>query len=41
MVVFLEVIFKDEIVKISKNGDTFVITESGGVKVQIMETIIS
>ena len=37
----MEVIFKDEIVKFSKNGDTFAIKESGGVKVQIMETLIS
>ena len=31
----------DEIVKFSKNGVTFAIKESEGVKVQIMETLIS
>ena len=41
IVVFLEVVFKDEIVKFSKNCGTFAIKESGGVKVQIMETLIS
>ena len=41
IVVFLKVVFLDEIVKFSKNGDTFSIKESGGVKVQIMETLIS
>ena len=35
--VFLKVVFKDEIVKFSKNCVTCVIKESGGVKVQIME----
>ena len=34
---FLKVVFKGEIVKFSKNCGTFVIKESGGVKVQIME----
>ena len=34
---FLEVFFKGEIIKLSKNCDTFAIKESGGVKVQIME----
>ena len=34
---FLEVVFKGEIVKFSKNCGTFAIKESGGVKVQIME----
>ena len=34
---FLKVVFKDEIVKFSKNYDTCAIKESGGVKVQIME----
>ena len=34
---FLKFIFKGEIIKFSKNCDTFVIKESGGVKVQIME----
>ena len=37
IVVFLKVVFKDEIVKFLKNCDTFTIKESGGVKVQIME----
>ena len=37
IVVFFKVVFKDEIVKFSKNCDTFAIKESGGVKVQIME----
>ena len=37
MVVFLKVVFKDEIIKFSKHCDTFAIKESGGVKVQIME----
>ena len=37
IVVFLKVVFKDEIVKFSKHCDTFAIKESGGVKVQIME----
>ena len=30
----------DEIVKFSKNGRIFAIKESGGLKVQIMETLI-
>ena len=34
---FLKVVFKGEIIKFSKNCDTFSIKESGGVKVQIME----
>ena len=34
---FLIVVFKGEIVKFSKNYDTFAIKESEGVKVQIME----
>ena len=34
---FLKVVFKGEITKFSKNCGTFVIKESGGVKVQIME----
>ena len=33
---FLKVVFKGEIVKFSKNCDTFAIKEIGGVKVQIM-----
>ena len=33
----LKVVFKDEMIKFSKNCDTFSIKESGGVKVQIME----
>ena len=37
IVVFLKVVFKDEIEKFSKNCGTFSIKESGGVKVQIME----
>ena len=37
----MEVVFKDEIVKFSKNGGTFAIKESGGLKVQIMVTLIS
>ena len=37
----MEVVFKDEIVKFSKNGGTFEIKESEGVKVQIMETLIN
>ena len=41
IVVFLKVFFKDEIVKFSKHCDTFAIKESRGVKVQIMETLIS
>ena len=41
IVVFFKVVFKDEIVKFSKNCDTFPIKESGGVEVQIMETLIS
>ena len=34
---FLKVVFKGEIVKLSKNCGTFSIEEIGGVKVQIME----
>ena len=34
---FWKVVFKGEIIKFSKNCDNFVIKESGGVKVQIME----
>ena len=41
IVVFFKVVFKDEIVKFSKNCGTFAIKESGGVKLQIMETLIS
>ena len=41
IVVCLEVVFKDGIVKFSKNCDTFAIKESGWVKVQIMEILIS
>ena len=41
IVVFLKVVFKDEIVKFSKHYGTFAIKESGGAKVQIMETLIS
>ena len=37
IVVFLKVVFKDEIIKFSNNYGTCVIKESGGVKVQIME----
>ena len=37
LIEFLKVVFKGEIVKFSKNSDTFAIKESGGVKVQIME----
>ena len=37
IVVFLKVVFKDEIIKFSKYCDTFAIKESRGVKVQIME----
>ena len=37
IVVFLKVVFKDEIIKFSKYYNTFTIKESGGVKVQIME----
>ena len=37
IVVFLKVVFKDEIIKFSKHCDTCAIKESGGVKVQIME----
>ena len=37
IVVFLNVVFKDEIIKFSKHCDTFAIKESGGVKVSIME----
>ena len=41
IVVFLKVVFKVEIVKFSNHCGTFAITESGRVKVQIMETLIS
>ena len=41
IVVFLTIVFKDEIIKFSKHCSTFAIKESGGVKVQIMETLIS
>ena len=34
---FWKVVFKGEIIKFSKNCDTFAIKESGGVKVQFME----
>ena len=34
---FLKVVFKGEIIKFSKNYDTFSIKESEGVEVQIME----
>ena len=34
---FFKVVFKDEIIKFSKHYGTFLIKESGGVKVQIME----
>ena len=37
IVVFLKVIFKDEIIKFSKHCETFAIKEIGGGKVQIME----
>ena len=37
IVVFLKVVFNDEIIKFSKHCGTFSIKESGGVKVQIME----
>ena len=37
IVVFLKVVFNDEIIKFSKHCGTFAIKESGGVKVQIME----
>ena len=33
IVIFLKVVFKDEIVKFSKHCDTFAIKESRGVKV--------
>ena len=33
---FLKVVFKGEMIKFSKNCGTFVIKESGGLKVQIM-----
>ena len=41
IVVFVKVVFNDEIVKFSKHYGIFVIKERGGVKVQIMETLIS
>ena len=34
---FLKVVFKGEMIKFSKNCDTFASKKSGGVKVQIME----
>ena len=34
---FLKSVLKSEIIKFSKNCDTFSIKESGGVKVQIMK----
>ena len=34
---FLKVVFKSEMIKFSKNCDTFAIKESGGVKLPIME----
>ena len=37
IVVFLKVVFKDEIIKFSKHYSSFSIKESAGVKVQIME----
>ena len=37
IVVFLEVVIKDKIVKFSKNCGTWAIKEIGGVKVQIKE----
>ena len=37
IVVFLKVVFKDEIVKFSKNYGTCTIKEIGGVKVKIIE----
>ena len=37
IVVFFKVVFKNEIVKFSKNCDICAIKENGGVKVQIME----
>ena len=37
IIVFLKVVFKNEIIKFSKYCATFEIKESGGVKVQIME----
>ena len=37
ILVFLTVVFNDEIIKFSKHYDTFEIKESGGMKVQIME----
>ena len=37
IIAFLKVVFKNEIIKFSKNCGTFAIKESGGVKVQIME----
>ena len=41
IVVFFKVVFKDEIVKFSKHCGIFTIKEMRGVKVQIMETLIS
>ena len=37
IVVFLKVVFKDEIIKFSKHCGTFAIKESEEVKVQIMK----
>ena len=37
IIVFLKVVFKDEIKKFSKHCGTFVMKKSEGVKVQIME----
>ena len=37
IVVFFKVVFKDKIIKFSKHCGTFVIKESGRVKVQIMK----
>ena len=37
IIVFLKVVFKNEIVKFLKYYGAFTIKESGGVKVQIME----
>ena len=37
IVVFLKVVFKDEIIKFSKNCGTFAIKESERVKIQILE----
>ena len=37
IIIFLKVVFKGEIIKFSKNYDTFAIKKNGGVKVQIIE----